>query len=120
VEGWGVPHRTIDWLFERSPAVPVLLEVKYRRKDLIRHLAQVAAANTEGTTDTPVPPSDPESLFKDTAEKFLPRTAAEGLQGAWIHSQIKQEESGLELLRRMDSQRLQFAFLVDCTMTPTY
>ena len=112
VEGYGQGNRTIDWLFEPSVGIPVLLDVKYRISDLIQHMSEIIPALNAGENQILPPSADPALLFKDTVEKFVPRSHDESLQGVWIHSHIKQHRGRLnDYFDSLDPERLHFAIL---------
>jgi hypothetical protein len=110
VEGLGVGNRTIDWLFTLKDSVPILLDVKYRIKDLIQHMEQIIPEIDFGKIEIPPPVNDPSILFKDTVEKFVSRSPQEYLQGVWIHSHIKQDKERLwNYYNSLERDRLHFA-----------
>ncbi|MGD0038497.1 MAG: hypothetical protein ABSC53_14520 [Bacteroidota bacterium] len=112
VEGYGNGNRSIDWLFEPKEGVPILMDVKYRIVDLLQHMNQMIPEIDDGKSALSTPEIDPESLFKDTIEKFIPRSTKIYLQGVWIHSHIKQEKAKLQsCFNNLDPQRLHFAIM---------
>ncbi len=112
VKGYGEGNRTIDWLFTLSSEVPVLLDVKYRVKDIVTQFGKVILRPGADVGEIPTPDLDPAWLFKDTVEKFRPETPDRCLQGIWIHLHLKQEESALiNYFNSLDAGRLHFAIL---------
>lgn len=112
VQGYGHGNRRIDWLFTPQVGIPILVDVKYRIIDLIQHLSQMIPALNAGEREFPPPELDPSILFKDTVEKFIPRSSSNYLQGVWIHAHVKQDESKLEgYFKNLDAERLHFAIL---------
>ena len=131
VTGYGSGNRGIDWLFERVDGVSILLEVKCRKKDLLKHVELIpqhfsatipimssGVMKRKGKTSqksymqVKPPVMDFESLFKDTAEKFAPRQVGEYLQGVWIDSQLKIEQVALDdYFAGIDPDKLHFVIL---------
>jgi len=111
VEGLGIGNRTVDWYIQSRGALPILLDVKNRVRDLIEGLHDLA----EGSfTVVPPPQHDPRLLFVDTAEKYRPESPTRQLQGAWIITELMQERSHLhQAFDSLDPARLHFAVLAN-------
>lgn len=110
VAGYGQGNRTIDWLFSAINRTPVLMDVKYRIKDLIEHLSEMIPDLNAGKRQFPPPEISPQLLFKDTVDRFISKDPDLCLQGVWIHSHVKQKESELrQYFFNLDTTRLPFA-----------
>lgn len=108
----GEGNRTIDWLFTPKSDTPILLDVKYRIKDLLEHMQQIIPSIHAGVNQIPPPINNSAILFKDTVEKFIARSPKEYLQGVWIHSHIKQDKVALwDYFKALDMNKLHFAIM---------
>jgi hypothetical protein len=109
VGGLGVGNRTIDWLIHAEPGRIVLVDVKRRSTDFI---IQMEAMGTGGKIE---PPSHQVSLlFRSVEQKFLSADPNSRLQGVWIVTDIKQEESELmQAFNLLDADRVHFAVFGD-------
>ncbi len=106
VPGQAVGNLTIDWLISPTGFPPILLEVKNRIRDLIEYLAQLARGEPISA-----PAHDASLLFRSAVEKLLPSDPAVRLQGVWIITELKQEESELEDTFANNASLLHFAIL---------
>jgi hypothetical protein len=112
VVGHGRGNRTIDWRLLAHDEVEMLLEVKFRLGDVARHINTVAPSLNAGLPEVPWGPGDPDPLFRDTYEKFLPADPHKRLQGTWIHHSIKVRRSALEsYFQSIPDDLLHFAVL---------
>lgn len=113
VAGLGPGNTTVDWLFTSPQAAsPVALEVKYRYKDLVGHLEEMAPGVIGVEPEVRAGPADPAVLFKSLAKKFNPTDPRVRLQGGWIHAIIKVRRHELDkVFSGLDQERLHFAIL---------
>lgn len=110
VQGYGPGNTEVDWLISPSSSRAVLLEVKCRKLDLIKHLEQIM--RSPDSHIVPPPELRPEKLFLDVEDKFERRPCGEMLQGAWLHVPIKQDARALSAsFANLDPQRVHFAIL---------
>lgn len=111
VEGYGMGNRKIDWLIRPPEEVPILLDVKQRKRDMVEYFGQLTARD-KTTQIAPEPKHDASLLFLSLESKFLSRAPTEFLQGAWIHSGFKQEQTEFEAsFSKLDGTRIHFAIL---------
>lgn len=113
VEGYGEGNRTIDWLI-RCGEISLLLDVKNRTRDLIESLVALQAHEGGPNDSVPEPMHSPSLLFRSVESKFTVRSTVELLQGAWIVTGLKQEETELTAaFASLDSSRVHAAILGD-------
>jgi hypothetical protein len=109
VPGLGVGNRTVDWVIGPQDGRAVLLDVKRRTTDFIKQTERIDTAKV-----APEPSHDPELLFRSVEQKFLPADPDLQLQGAWIVTDIKQEENQLlQAFATLDASKVHFAILGD-------
>ncbi len=114
IVGYGIGNRTIDWLIRASTGPLILLDVKNRSRDLIESFQRIAGGERAPDGTVPAPAHDAALLFRSLESKFPVRNPAEVLQGAWIRTGLKQEESELRTsFARLDHSRVHFAILGD-------
>jgi hypothetical protein len=114
VVGYGEGESKVDWLISAQNSTPVALEVKNRARDLLEALARIQRGERDPDGTGPAPVHDTSLLFRNLEKKLLPRDPSEVLQGAWITTSIKQEESELRAtFARLDHSRVHFAILGD-------
>lgn len=112
VGGLGHGNHRVDWSIRPKAAVPVLLDVKHRIRDVIEGLARICSGERHADGTAPAPIHDTALLFRSTAEKFMSRDSSQCLQGAWIVTQLMQESSELsEAFDKVDASRLHFAIM---------
>ena len=106
-------HNNVDWLI-RSEPVPLLLEVKNRRKDLIEAIVRVQLGERDPDGTAPAPTHDHSLLFRSVERKFKQRSPSEVIQGVWIVTAVAQEESELQAaFAKMDPSRVHLAIVGD-------
>ena len=109
VAGLGVGDRAVDWVIGPQGGRTTLLDVKRRTTDFIQQAERIG---TEGAA--PEPDHDPALLFRSVEQKFVAADPSVRLQGAWIFTDIQQEE---ELLARafsaLDPDKVHFAVFGD-------
>lgn len=109
VSGLGAGNRSVDWVIRTQDDRTVLLDVKRRTADFIRQAEGIDAENA-----APEPDHDPALLFRSVEQKFLSAEPDARLQGAWIVTDIKQEEDQLvRAFTALDARKVHFAILGD-------
>jgi hypothetical protein len=109
VTGESPENRTIDWRIDGKNGLSLLLEVKRRATDLIQSLERIEVDESAAAL---IPSHDPGLLFRSVEAKFLSRSPDDMLQGVWIGSALKQEDTELEAsFKHMDQTKLHFAIL---------
>jgi hypothetical protein len=108
VSGLGVGNRTVDWVIGAAGERRVLIDVKRRFADFFGQMEGVAVDGGAA------PQHDVGLLFRSVQGKFLPKDPAEELQGAWIVTDIQQEETELQAaFDTLDPARVHFAVIGD-------
>ncbi|MTV16323.1 MULTISPECIES: hypothetical protein [Bradyrhizobium] len=108
VGGLGAGNRTVDWVVDPAGERRVLVDVKRRFADFFSQMEGVAVDGGAA------PQHDIGLLFRSVEGKFLPRNSADQLQGAWIVTDIKQEETELQTaFDALDPAKVHFAILGD-------
>ena len=109
VAGLGAGNRTVDWVVRPHDGRTVLLDVKKRTTDFIAQAEEMAI-----DTSAQRPIHDPALLFRSVEQKFMPADPLTQLQGAWICTDIKQDEKKLSLaFSALCADRVHFAILGD-------
>jgi len=90
IAGLGAGNRTVDWAIHPDGERTVLLDVKRRTIDFI-----VQAEGMETDNSAQEPAHDPALLFLSLETKYLPADPHLKLQGAWICTDIKQDDEKL-------------------------
>lgn len=109
VAGLGVKNRTVDWVIQPNEGRTVLLDVKRRTTDFIAQAEELA---NDSSQQEPI--HNPALLFRSVETKFLPANPHTQLQGAWICTDIKQNEERLsQAFAAMPADRVHFAILGD-------
>lgn len=109
VAGMGAGNRTVDWVIGPWSGRNVCLDVKRRIFDLIKHAEGIGAKGAVKEPD-----HDPNGLFRSVEQKFVEADPDSRLQGAWIVTNIKQDEEQLNLaFAALDPNKVHFAILGD-------
>ncbi len=109
VPGLGEGNRTIDWVVGPQEGRTVLCDVKRRTKDFLIQFAQIGDAK-----EAPEPSHDPTLLFRSVEHKFKSNDPDNYLQGAWIFTDIAQNEARLQqVFFGLDKTKVHFAILGD-------
>jgi len=110
VDGYG--SKKIDWLFTPPTGTPILLEVKYRLKDLIKSLDNTKLSQDPNEQKITNIHLNPEWLFKNTEDKFPSQQPTEILQGIWIHNLLAQKLSEFtKYFELIDNTKIHFIIL---------
>jgi len=108
----GEGKQRIDFQIDVDGKRPILLEVKYRCKDLIHYLDHFTKNEALGKPLEEIPPPEPEWLFASVVEKFKPVPFETQAQGVWVYAGVAQVETRLRnYFDQLDSDRLHFAVL---------
>ncbi len=114
VVGHGSGNRTIDWLLHPGTPPHVLLDVKYRTVDLIDGLQGIAQGQVGADGAVPAPQHDLALLFRSTEEKFVTAAPGNCLQGAWVITELRQEEGELhQAFNNLDASRVHFGVIAN-------
>lgn len=109
VTGLGSGNRTVDWAVGPQNGRLVLCDVKRRTKDFLIQFEQIGDA-----VEAPEPNHDPALLFRSVEHKFVSNNPDQYLQGAWIFTDIAQNENRLrEAFMALDGSKVHFAILGD-------
>jgi hypothetical protein len=109
VSGLGSGNRTVDWVIGPKDGRTVLCDVKKRTKDFLIQFARIGEAS-----EAPEPDHDPALLFKSVEHKFTSNDPDRYLQGAWIFTDIAQNEIRLqEAFEALDESKVHFVILGD-------
>lgn len=109
VQGKGIGSKTIDWAIGPHNGYTVLLDVKRRTTDFIKEVERIG-----GDSIAPEPNHDPALLFRSVEKKFRSSDPNIRLQGAWIITDIKQNEQELSAaFAALDKSKIHFAILGD-------
>ncbi|MGH9198999.1 MAG: hypothetical protein ACRD1T_25135, partial [Acidimicrobiia bacterium] len=102
--------RTIDWRLRLAPFPPLLFDVKNRMGDAVAFLSNLITAGPQAGSIEPT--HDPALLFEGVLSKFVAHSPAEYLQGIWVITKVKQEETELQAaFRNLDARRIHFAVI---------
>jgi hypothetical protein len=108
VSGRGAGNKTIDWSIAPAEDRYVLIDVKRRFADFI------AQMNAPAARETAPPEHDPALLLRSIEQKFIAGDPDAVLQGAWIVTDIKQEQGEFELaFSALDPAKVHFVILGD-------
>lgn len=100
--------RTIDWRLRRGSDSPVLFDVKNRLGDAAAFLSNLVTAGANSAAVQPT--HDHALLFQGVLSKFAPHSPADCLQGVWVITKVRQEETELNAaFENLDATRLHFA-----------
>ncbi len=109
VTGVGAGNCTVDWLIGHPSGRIILLDVKRRVFDFIRHVQETAANVAE-----PEPDHDPTLLFRSVERKFKSTNPDLCLQGVWLVTHIAQNEDRVfSAFSELDASKVHFAILGD-------
>jgi hypothetical protein len=109
VAGMGSGNSTIDWLIGPEGGRIVLVDVKRRTIDFIKQAERITA---EGAV--PEPDHNPALLFRSVEKKFITANPDKQLQGAWIFTDIMQDEEQLaQGFEALDQSKVHFAIFGD-------
>lgn len=108
VAGLGAGNRTIDWALGAAGTRQILFDVKRRFADFYSQM-------TDAVLTSGAPPNhDVQLLFRSVERKFLAADPDERLQGVWIVTDIKQDETELRAaFDTLDPAKVHFAILGD-------
>ena len=87
VPGVGIGNKTVDWVIGPYNGRNVIIDVKRRSIDFIKQAERISAES-----EAPEPDHDPSLIFRSIEGKFDTSDPNYFLQGAWIVTDIKQDE----------------------------
>jgi hypothetical protein len=109
VSGLGNGNRTVDWLLGPHGGRTVLCDVKRRTRDFLAQFERLGESQV-----APEPNHDPALLFRNVEHKFSSRDPDVSVQGAWIVTDIAQDENRLvDAFLALDPTKVHFAILGD-------
>ena len=109
ISGFGEGNHTVDWVIHSPCGRLVLLDVKRRTMDFISQADEMAI---DSSSQEPI--HDPALLFRSIETKLLPADPTLQLQGAWICTEIKQNEERLsQAFAALSQDRVHFVMLGD-------
>ncbi len=114
VSGFGEENTTLDW-FIKGKGIKVVFDVKNRVISLIKSLEHTIPSMNEGEKDLYSPPPDPKYLFRSVEKKLDRVSPLRRIQGAWIHTDIKEKEDDLisYFRKKLDKKKIHFVILSD-------
>jgi hypothetical protein len=114
VSGLGLGNTHCDWQV-KGKLINVVFDVKNRSKSLVEHLKQLIPDLNKGTGQILPTAPNPEDLFKSVEHKLSERCYVLQLQGVWIHSEIKEDETKLRTYFNnvLNKKKVHFAVLSD-------
>jgi hypothetical protein len=114
VAGLGSGNRTLDWVITLAAGPRILVDVKYRTRDLVEAFKDLSLGGRGPEGGAPPPRHQVSLLFRGTVDKFLPRRPSDMLQGAWVVTELKQERNELaNAFSSLDNERLHFAVVTN-------
>jgi hypothetical protein len=114
VSGLGSGNTRCDWQV-KGKLINVVFDVKNRSKSLVEHLKQLIPSLNKGLGQILPTAPNPEDLFKSVEGKLKERWYVLQLQGVWIHSEIKEDETKLTAYFNnvVNKNKVHFAVLSD-------
>ena len=105
-------QRDVDWRLTKPGLVPVLIDVKNRRHDLLHLTARVGSGEQRPNGHAPQPTHDTALVFEGIAKKYLAQDPDVQLQGAWVKTGLKQEASELQAsFDALDRRKVHFVII---------
>lgn len=106
----GVGNFNADWGIDSNHGRVILVDVKRRFRDLLEMADRIENGEKDPDGTAPAPTHDVGLMFRSTENKYGPRDPDQQLQGVWIETALKQEESELQAkFNIMDDSKLHFA-----------
>ncbi|MBU0462851.1 MAG: hypothetical protein KKD21_14000 [Proteobacteria bacterium] len=108
----GIGNLNADWGITASCGRMILIDVKRRFRDLLEVMDRIENGEQGPDGTAPAPTHDVAFMFRSTESKYAQKDPAQQLQGAWIETALKQEETELQnVFGALDCSRLHFAIL---------
>jgi len=108
----GIGNLNADWKIISNSGRTILIDVKRRFRDLLEMASRIENGEKDPDETAPAPFHDVSLMFRSTENKFSASDPSQQLQGAWIETALKQEESELQKsFDLLDSSRMHFAIL---------
>lgn len=109
VPGVGIGNKTVDWVIGPDNGRTVRIDVKRRSIDFIKQAERISAES-----EVPEPDHDPSLIFRSVEDKFDISDFNYFLQGAWIVTDIKQEETLLSAaFEALNASKVHFTIIGD-------
>jgi hypothetical protein len=109
VPGLGIGNKTVDWVIGPFNDRTVRIDVKRRLIDFIKQAERISAES-----EAPEPDHDPSLIFRSVEEKFDTSDPDYFLQGAWIVTDIKQDERLLSTaFKNLNTNKVHFTIIGD-------
>lgn len=110
----GVGNYNVDWCISKSTYRPVLIDVKRRFRDFLEMMNQIEEGEYDPDGTAPAPKHNVSLLFRSIEQKYFQHDPAIQLQGAWVVTDIKQEETELSAaFEALDRLKVHFIILGD-------
>lgn len=110
----GVGGRDVEWRIQVPGRRPVLLEVKNRMRDLLEVVDRLEGGERDPNGTAPAPTHDVALLFRGVEAKLKACDPDVQLQGAWIATDLQQEERELDAaFAALDNAKVHYAILGD-------
>ena len=112
IGGRNVFAHNVDWgIYDRTGRA-VLIEVKSRMRDLLQMAARIDKGERDPNGTAPAPTHDVSLLFRSIEGKYAPNDVERQLQGAWITTNVQQEEVELATaFDTLDPSKIHFVIL---------
>jgi len=108
----GIGNLNADWGIADSEGRIILIDVKRRFRDLLEVMDRIENGEKDPDGTAPAPTHDVSLMFRSTVSKYSQKDPAQQLQGAWIETALKQEETELQnAFDALDGSKLHFAIL---------
>ncbi len=109
VPGVGIGNKTVDWVIGPDNGRNVRIDVKRRSIDFIKQAERISAES-----EAPEPDHDPSLIFRSVEDKYDIADPNYFLQGAWIVTDIKQEETLLSAaFETLNASKVHFTIIGD-------
>ncbi|MDL1980721.1 MAG: hypothetical protein LWX02_04455, partial [Deltaproteobacteria bacterium] len=106
----GVGNLNADWGITSNCGRMILIDVKRRFRDLLEVVDRIENGEQDPDGTAPAPTHDVGLMFRSIESKFAQNDPAQQLQGAWIETALKQEETELQnSFSTLDGSRVHFA-----------
>lgn len=114
VTGKGTGNTTCDWQVKGN-LINIVFDVKNRTKSVLEQMKQIIPNLNRGAANVFPSAPNPEDLFKSVENKLKERCYLVQMQGAWIHSDIKEHEDTLTryFKKTLNRKKVHFAIISD-------
>ncbi len=106
----GIGNLNADWGITSNCGRLILIDVKRRFRDLLEVVERIENGEQDPDGTAPAPTHDVGLMFRSTESKYAQKDPAQQLQGVWIETALKQEETELQnSFNALDGSRVHFA-----------